>query len=89
MGEFNFAYLVFFFSSRRRHTSYWRDWIQTCALPIWKEGRKEGRRKEGRKEGRKKKRKVERKKERKGGREGGKKEGGKEGRYDEKALKRK
>src|SRR5438445_6729002 len=24
-----------FFSSRRRHTSYWRDWIQTCALPIY------------------------------------------------------
>src|SRR3712207_8513933 len=24
-----------FFSSRRRHTRYWRDWIQTCALPIW------------------------------------------------------
>src|SRR5215203_7526469 len=25
---------IFFFSSRRRHTRYWRDWIQTCALPI-------------------------------------------------------
>src|SRR5438445_11656945 len=25
---------LFFFSSRRRHTRYWRDWIQTCALPI-------------------------------------------------------
>src|SRR3712207_8357108 len=24
----------FFFSSRRRHTRYWRDWSQTCALPI-------------------------------------------------------
>src|SRR5690606_40727847 len=24
----------FFFSSRRRHTSFSRDWIQTCALPI-------------------------------------------------------
>src|SRR3712207_7402586 len=27
-------FLFFFFSSRRRHTRYWRDWIQTCALPI-------------------------------------------------------
>src|SRR3712207_4373083 len=26
--------LSFFFSSRRRHTRYWRDWVQTCALPI-------------------------------------------------------
>src|SRR3712207_9325527 len=26
--------MSFFFSSRRRHTRYWRDWIQTCALPI-------------------------------------------------------
>src|SRR5215203_2860771 len=25
---------ILFFSSRRRHTSYWRDWSQTCALPI-------------------------------------------------------
>src|SRR5947209_9603574 len=25
----------FFFSSRRRHTRYWRDWSQTCALPIY------------------------------------------------------
>src|SRR5215217_9312998 len=25
----------FFFSSRRRHTRYWRDGVQTCALPIW------------------------------------------------------
>src|SRR3712207_7851520 len=24
-----------FFSSRRRHTRYWRDGVQTCALPIW------------------------------------------------------
>src|SRR5438445_10116719 len=24
----------FFFSSRRRHTRYWRDWSSTCALPI-------------------------------------------------------
>src|SRR3712207_9368882 len=22
------------FSSRRRHTRYWRDWSSTCALPI-------------------------------------------------------
>src|SRR3712207_6884597 len=27
--------MYFFFSSRRRHTRYWRDWIQTCALPIF------------------------------------------------------
>src|SRR3712207_8465953 len=26
--------LFFFFSSRRRHTIYWRDWSQPCALPI-------------------------------------------------------
>src|SRR5436305_7651126 len=26
---------VFFFSSRRRHTRCGRDWIQTCALPIY------------------------------------------------------
>src|SRR5437764_3263935 len=25
---------IFFFSSRRRHTRYIGDWIQTCALPI-------------------------------------------------------
>src|SRR3712207_6779043 len=25
---------VFFFSSRRRHTRYWRDWSSDCALPI-------------------------------------------------------
>src|SRR5215813_1510209 len=25
---------LFFFSSRRRHTSCGRDWSQTCALPI-------------------------------------------------------
>src|SRR5258707_7663803 len=24
----------FFFSSRRRHTRYWRDWSSDCALPI-------------------------------------------------------
>src|SRR5690606_41663856 len=24
----------FFFSSRRRHTRFSRDWVQTCALPI-------------------------------------------------------
>src|SRR5690606_40172631 len=27
-------YLDFFFSSRRRHTRFSRDWSQTCALPI-------------------------------------------------------
>src|SRR2546422_7089760 len=27
--------LVFFFSSRRRHTRCSRDGVQTCALPIW------------------------------------------------------
>src|SRR3712207_9396585 len=26
--------LIFFFSSRRRHTRYWRTGVQTCALPI-------------------------------------------------------
>src|SRR5215469_17810452 len=26
---------VFFFSSRRRHTRSLRDWVQTCALPIY------------------------------------------------------
>src|SRR5690606_29658127 len=26
--------LFLFFSSRRRHTRFSRDWIQTCALPI-------------------------------------------------------
>src|SRR5437762_15415 len=26
--------LCFFFSSRRRHTRYIGDWVQTCALPI-------------------------------------------------------
>src|SRR3712207_6967140 len=26
--------LVFFFSSRRRHTRYWVTGVQTCALPI-------------------------------------------------------
>src|SRR6202790_3616453 len=25
---------LFFFSSRRRHTRYYSDWSQTCALPI-------------------------------------------------------
>src|SRR3712207_7146973 len=25
---------VFFFSSRRLHTRYWRDWSSDCALPI-------------------------------------------------------
>src|SRR5690606_41193742 len=27
--------LAFFFSSRRRHTRFSRDWSQTCALPIF------------------------------------------------------
>src|SRR3712207_8916825 len=27
--------MFFFFSSRRRHTRYWRDGVQTCALPIY------------------------------------------------------
>src|SRR5690625_7444346 len=26
--------MIFFFSSRRRHTRWPRDWSQTCALPI-------------------------------------------------------
>src|SRR5258707_8561567 len=26
-----------FFSSRRRHTRYWRDWSSECALPISRE----------------------------------------------------
>src|SRR5947209_12173740 len=34
---------AFFFSSRRRHTRYWRDWVQTCALPIWRGGACRGR----------------------------------------------
>src|SRR5256712_13928646 len=29
--------MIFFFSSRRRHTRSDRDWSQTCALPIWNE----------------------------------------------------
>src|SRR5476651_2814180 len=29
---------AFLFSSRRRHTRYWRDWSQTCALPIFPKG---------------------------------------------------
>src|SRR5690606_41020660 len=28
------CYLFFFFSSRRRHTRFSRDWSSTCALPI-------------------------------------------------------
>src|SRR5436305_5442257 len=28
------SFWVFFFSSRRRHTSCGRDWSSTCALPI-------------------------------------------------------
>src|SRR5947209_15384459 len=31
---FCFFIFFFFFSSRRRHTRYWRDGVQTCALPI-------------------------------------------------------
>src|SRR5437867_7683344 len=27
---------LFFFSSRRRHTRSYGDWIQTCALPIYR-----------------------------------------------------
>src|SRR5882762_11439262 len=27
---------LFLFSSRRRHTRFKCDWVQTCALPIWK-----------------------------------------------------
>src|SRR5439155_19049601 len=30
-----FYSLIFFFSSRRRHTRWPRDWSQTCALPIY------------------------------------------------------
>src|SRR5207302_5535556 len=33
-GSVNGAICIFFFSSRRRHTRFSRDWIQTCALPI-------------------------------------------------------
>src|SRR3712207_8265087 len=29
------SFVFFFFSSGRRHTRYWRDWVQTCALPIF------------------------------------------------------
>src|SRR3712207_9566362 len=29
---------MFFFSSRRRHTRYWRDWSSACALPIYDRG---------------------------------------------------
>src|SRR3712207_2144396 len=28
--------VFFFFSSRRRHTRYWRDWSSACALPIYR-----------------------------------------------------
>src|SRR5215204_4982938 len=28
------SFLLFFFSSRRRHTRSLCDWVQTCALPI-------------------------------------------------------
>src|SRR5687768_7088077 len=30
-----FFFFFFFFSSRRRHTRCSRDWVQTCALPIY------------------------------------------------------
>src|SRR5690606_41205853 len=30
-----FSLLFFFFSSRRRHTRFSRDWSSTCALPIF------------------------------------------------------
>src|SRR5690606_40139453 len=30
-----YKYNFFFFSSRRRHTRFSRDWSQTCALPIY------------------------------------------------------
>src|SRR3712207_7439105 len=29
----------FFFSSRRRHTRYWRDWSSDVSLPILRRGR--------------------------------------------------
>src|SRR5438128_3117242 len=29
-----YVIFFFFFSSRRRHTRCYRDWVQTCALPI-------------------------------------------------------
>src|SRR3712207_7932807 len=29
---------IFFFSSGRRHTRYWRAGVQTCALPIYRAG---------------------------------------------------
>src|SRR5215203_6589944 len=32
----------FFFSSRRRHTRYWRDWSSDGALPISRTGRRDG-----------------------------------------------
>src|SRR3712207_8102096 len=34
--ERDYIYLVFFFSSRRRHTRYWRDWSSDVCLPIYK-----------------------------------------------------
>src|SRR6266496_4973302 len=33
--------LVFFFSSRRRHTRSLRTGVQTCALPIWESWRRQ------------------------------------------------
>src|SRR3712207_7197066 len=29
-----YSMLIFFFSSRRRHTRYWRDWSSDVCLPI-------------------------------------------------------
>ena len=44
----------FFFSSRRRHTRYGTvTGVQTCALPIWKEGKGEKEAEEEKQEGRK------------------------------------
>src|SRR5690606_5572125 len=31
---YTFIFIYFFFSSRRRHTRFSRDWSSTCALPI-------------------------------------------------------
>src|SRR5207245_6558368 len=33
--------MTFFFSSRRRHTRCYRDWSQTCALPIYFHGKRD------------------------------------------------
>src|SRR5690625_7554657 len=34
--------VFFFFSSRRRHTRWPRDGVQTCALPIWTDDGRHG-----------------------------------------------